>query len=86
MFIPSNIVSDSVFNHQVTVPVLLITGDSDAFFEDPAREAALFTDSLDVKSVLLPNTGHAITLGHSAPQFRDLMAGWLDDHNLDGDG
>ncbi|HZE67689.1 MAG TPA: alpha/beta hydrolase [Sporichthyaceae bacterium] len=86
MFIPSNIISDSVFNRQVTVPVLLITGDSDAFFDDPAQEAALFTDSLDVKSVLLPNTGHAITLGHSAPQFRDQMAAWLDEHGLDAGG
>jgi hypothetical protein len=44
----------------------------------------LFTGSSDVKSVLLPDTGHALTLGHSAPQFRDQMAQWLGAHGMGG--
>jgi hypothetical protein len=82
MYIPSDMAADSIFLSGITVPVLLITGDSDAFFDDPAHEAQLFVGSGDVTPVLLPNTGHAITLGHSAPQFRDQMANWLHAHNL----
>jgi alpha-beta hydrolase superfamily lysophospholipase len=84
MYIPSDIASDSAFLGQVSVPVLLVTGDSDAFFDDPAHEAMLFSGSPEVKAVLMPDTGHAITLGHTAPQFRDLMAQWLQAHNLHG--
>lgn len=83
MYVPSNIGSDSAFLNEIRIPVLLITGDSDAFFDDPSQEAQLFSSSLDVTPVLLKDTGHAITLGHSAPQFRDQMDQWLRKHNLD---
>jgi hypothetical protein len=32
----------------------------------------------------MKNTGHAITLGHTAPQFRDEMVHWLQSQGLDG--
>jgi len=84
MYVPSSMISDSAMLGQVSVPVLLLTGDSDAFFADPSHEAMLFSGSDDVKAVLLPDTGHALTLGHSAPQFRDQMAEWLHGHGMGG--
>jgi alpha-beta hydrolase superfamily lysophospholipase len=82
MYIPSNMAADAAFLGTISIPVLLVTGDSDAFFDDPAHEAMLFTGTPDVTPVLMKDTGHAITLGHTAPQFRDQMAAWLQAHDL----
>jgi pimeloyl-ACP methyl ester carboxylesterase len=84
MYIPASMAADSAFLAGVAIPVLVITGDSDAFFDDPAHEAMLFRSSEDVQEVLMKDTGHAITLGHTAPQFRDEMAHWLRSQGLDG--
>jgi pimeloyl-ACP methyl ester carboxylesterase len=84
MYVPSNMASDAAFLSDVEIPVLLITGDSDAFFDDPNHEAHLFSGSKDVTAVLMKDTGHAITLGHTAAAFRDQMADWLHRHDMDG--
>jgi pimeloyl-ACP methyl ester carboxylesterase len=66
----------------IEVPVLCIAGDADVFFPHPDQQASLFTGSKDAKAVILPNTGHALTLEKSAPAFRAAMATWLHDHGF----
>jgi pimeloyl-ACP methyl ester carboxylesterase len=74
---PGSFLVDGFGLGNVEVPVLCIAGDADVFFPHPDKQASLFTGSKDVKAVTLPNTGHAITLEKSAPQFRAAMADWL---------
>lgn len=68
----------------VRVPVLLIYGAEDALFQPPgtARQQALFTGSTDVSTVVLPRTGHALTLERSAPRLRAAVAAWLTSRGL----
>ena len=51
----------------IEVPVLIITGGSDALFPVPAGpdQASLFTGAASVDQVTLPNFAHAITLEHA---------------------
>jgi pimeloyl-ACP methyl ester carboxylesterase len=79
---PGSFVVDADLLSTVEVPVLCIAGDKDVFFPHPDQQASLFTGSPDAKAVILPNTGHAITLEQSAPDFRAAMATWLRDHHL----
>jgi pimeloyl-ACP methyl ester carboxylesterase len=67
----------------IEVPVLCIAGDKDVFFPHPDQQASLFSGSKDAKAVILHNTGHAITLEKSAPDFRAAMASWLREHRFD---
>ena len=64
---------------EVTVPVLIVEGDHDAYFPPPAatEQRSLFTGSADVTAITLANTGHALTLGRTAPQFATTIADWL---------
>jgi pimeloyl-ACP methyl ester carboxylesterase len=64
---------------QVHVPVLLAGGADDALFPPPAQQLQrlLFLGSKDVTQVTLPDTGHAVTLGRTAPLFRSTVASWL---------
>jgi pimeloyl-ACP methyl ester carboxylesterase len=61
----------------VTVPVLTVAGEQDAFFPNAGPEAQLFTSSSNVDTASLPDTGHALTLGRTAPAFRAAMESWL---------
>ncbi|HEY3603174.1 MAG TPA: alpha/beta hydrolase, partial [Sporichthyaceae bacterium] len=79
---PGSFVFDADLLSTVAVPVLCIAGDEDVFFPHPDQQASLFTGSKDAKAVILPNTGHALTLEKSAPAFRAAMTTWLRDHNL----
>ncbi len=81
---PNSVATDLNKLREVKVPVLVITGDSDAFFAQPEQQAKLFSGSPDAQGVTLADTGHAITLGHSAPAFRDRMVAWLTSHGLGG--
>lgn len=74
---PASMATDPIALGTVEIPVLVITGEQDAFFDDPALQARLFTGSRDVESVSLPDTGHAISLDRSAPAFQAAMAKWL---------
>lgn len=77
MYALGSFVVDPVKVRSISIPVLCIAGDKDAFFPRPDDQAKLFAGSSDVKSVVVPNTGHAITLEKSAPDFRKAMASWL---------
>jgi pimeloyl-ACP methyl ester carboxylesterase len=79
---PAGIQADLQKLREVKVPVLVITGANDAFFAQPEQQAKLFSGSPDATGVTLPDTGHAITLGHTAGAFRDKMAAWLQAHGL----
>ena len=62
----------------VTVPVLLVYGESDALF-DPSTapvQASHFSNA-DVTTVLLPHTAHLFTRERTAPQFRAQLDRWL---------
>jgi pimeloyl-ACP methyl ester carboxylesterase len=64
----------------ITEPVLVVCGANDALFPPPSceRQQALYTGSHDVSTTTLQNTGHALTLGRTAPQLRAAVSAWLD--------
>lgn len=74
---PTSLTGDVAHLSSVTVPVLCIAGQNDAFYPYPRQQCAHFTASRRVSAVALPDTGHAITLGRSAPQFQAAMQTWL---------
>ncbi|MGQ0845661.1 MAG: alpha/beta hydrolase [Sporichthyaceae bacterium] len=79
---PSSFVVDGAMLGSIDVPVLCIAGDRDVFFPRPDWQAKLFTGSPSATAVVLPDTGHAITLEKSAPEFRAAMADWLRAHKF----
>jgi pimeloyl-ACP methyl ester carboxylesterase len=68
----------------VTTPVLLVYGEDDALFDASLapQQAAHFTGSRDVTTVVLPHTAHLLMLERTAPRLRDRLAAWLDRHGL----
>ena len=66
----------------VKVPVLIVTGGSDALFPPPAGpdQARLFTHSPSVAVTTLPATAHAITLERAHNQFVKVVDRWLGAH------
>ncbi|MBA2347063.1 MAG: alpha/beta hydrolase [Solirubrobacterales bacterium] len=81
---PQAIVIDALQNLQLKIPVLILSGEQDALFPPPAGalEKALFAGNPDLTQVNLPGTGHAVTLGRSAPQFRTVLGDWLKDRGF----
>src|SRR3954453_14891183 len=73
---PSKIGRGLSTNH---VPVLLVLGALDPVFTRDGfeQQAAHFSASPDVTSVLMDGTGHFEMLDRNAPRFRALVAGWL---------
>ncbi|RZS34376.1 pimeloyl-ACP methyl ester carboxylesterase [Herbihabitans rhizosphaerae] len=70
---------------QITVPVLLLYGLSDALYDQPAAgeaEKRLFAPNPDVTLKFFPNSGHALALQHTAPDVRATVSGWLTAHGL----
>ncbi|MCW3014148.1 MAG: hypothetical protein JWO02_1240 [Solirubrobacterales bacterium] len=78
------IVVDALSNNSIKAPVLIVTGANDALFPPPAGdvEKLLFFGNADLTQVTLPGTGHAVTLGRTAPQFRSVVGGWLKHHGF----
>ena len=64
---------------EIAVPVLMVYGRQDSTIRAgaPEQHAVRFTGSADVTTTFLPQTGHFFMLGATAPQFRDVVAGWL---------
>lgn len=69
---------------RVRVPVLLFYGLNDAFWPPGTgeRQRALLTGSHDVTLLELPDTGHMIMLGRTAPTFRARVSDWLSRHGF----
>lgn len=61
-------------------PVLVLAGIQDALFPPPAAElqaARMMAAGATVTEKVIPGTGHAITLGRSAPAVRAELSSWL---------
>lgn len=76
--IPSVLI-DVLSNNSIKVPTLIVNGGNDAFFPPPDGdlEKSLFLGNPDVTQTTIPQTGHAVTFGRTAPQFRATVANWL---------
>lgn len=74
---------DTTMVPSIQVPVLLVYGENDALFPGagPAQEA-LYTGSSDVTLERMADTGHALTFGRTAGQFRRLVSDWLKDRDF----
>lgn len=62
----------------VSGPVLLLSGAQDVLFPPPAvdfQQARMI--NADVTAQTLPDTGHALLLGNSAPKVREILSGFL---------
>jgi pimeloyl-ACP methyl ester carboxylesterase len=68
----------------IAVPVLLVLGALDPVFTRDGfeQQAAHFSGSRDVTSVLMDGTGHFEMLDRNAPRFRALVADWLRSRRL----
>lgn len=79
--IPSLVV-DALRNNSIRVPTLIVNGADDALFPFPdgPAEKSLFVGNPDVTQVTVPQTGHAVTFGRTAPQFRRTVGDWLKGH------
>jgi pimeloyl-ACP methyl ester carboxylesterase len=73
------IVIDLLSTNSIKVPALLVHGSNDALFPPPAgqEEQLFFLGNPDVTQVTLAGTGHAMTFGRTAPQFRATVGKWL---------
>lgn len=70
------LVANPARNATIKLPVLLLTGANDAFFPNIERQAPTYAGS-QVTQRKIPQTGHAIAFGRTAPQFRSELAAWL---------
>jgi pimeloyl-ACP methyl ester carboxylesterase len=77
----------------ITVPVLVVNGENDNLFcgpspalncTDPAavqqHESAYYSPKAHLQVVMLPNTGHAISLSYSAPILDAVALAWAYTH------
>ena len=73
---------DQKYVPQISVPVLIISGGSDALFPSAGlpRQAALYDGSSSVRVVTVPNAAHAITLERPHHRFERAVARWLRTH------
>jgi pimeloyl-ACP methyl ester carboxylesterase len=73
------IVIDLLTANSIRVPTLMVHGSNDALFPPPAgaEEQLLFLGNPDVTQVTLAGTGHAMTFGRTAPEFRATVGKWL---------
>jgi pimeloyl-ACP methyl ester carboxylesterase len=73
------VVLDQLLLATIRVPTLLLYGADDALFPPPAGslQRLRFTGSRDVTLTVLPHTGHAVTLGRTAPVFVADLSAWL---------
>lgn len=69
---------------EINVPVLLAIGAEDKIWTHDgwAQQKAHFTGSNDVTAISLPDTGHYPMLERTAPQFRTILAKWLNGHGF----
>lgn len=77
--IPPTIATDNTALSEITVPVLLISGEDDQVFgaDGVRQQRDHYSGSADVSLAMLVDTGHALTLEATAPQFRATVASWL---------
>src|SRR5947208_14608791 len=77
---PTGVPVDKARASEIAVPVLIVFGDKDQLVwtrDGEEQQAANFTGSRDVTTVLVPDAAHFPMLEHSAPQGRQTLARWL---------
>ncbi len=77
--VPQTLVFDQLLLSTIHVPVMLVFGANDALFPPPAGQLQRlhFFGSHDVTFVQIPDTGHAVTLGRTAPTLIVQLSHWL---------
>ncbi|MEA2346741.1 MAG: hypothetical protein QOG62_528 [Thermoleophilaceae bacterium] len=80
----TSILSDATHDQRIRVPVLLLNGKNDALFPPPAGniQKVLFQGVRDLTQVEVPDTGHALLLGRTAPIVREKIDKWLSERGL----
>jgi hypothetical protein len=77
----AGVAADQANLGEVKLPVLLVYGTRDAFFDDPraagASQRQLYSGSPDATLAFIEGAGNALALERSAPRFRDLLSNWL---------
>jgi pimeloyl-ACP methyl ester carboxylesterase len=74
--------ADQAYLRDVRLPVLLVYGTKDGFFDDPraagASQRGLYSSSPDATLAFIEGAGNALALERSAPRFRALVSDWLE--------
>jgi hypothetical protein len=77
----AGVAADQANLGDVKLPVLLVYGTKDHFFDDPRSagesQRKLYSGSRDVTLTFIEGAGNALALERSAPHFRDLVSDWL---------
>jgi hypothetical protein len=77
----ATIAADQASIGEIGVPVLLVYGTRDAFFDDPRssgqQQKGLYSGSRDVSLAFIDGAGNALALERSSPRFRDIVSRWL---------
>lgn len=76
------VAGNPIRNNLIRVPVLSIAGTEDKFFPNNQLQAPTYSGSAKVTLKRIPNTGHAIAFGRTAPIFRNDMNDWLTANKL----
>jgi pimeloyl-ACP methyl ester carboxylesterase len=69
----------------ISGPVLLLAGDMDALFPPTGvmlQSARMGAGGAEVTTDIIPNAGHAITLGAAAPDAFTALDRWLTGHGF----
>jgi pimeloyl-ACP methyl ester carboxylesterase len=72
-------VIDSQLQARITVPVLVVFGDHDAFFPPPymGNQPSDYSHSPDATLLELKDTGHVVQYSRTTPTFRAKLSAWL---------
>ncbi len=77
----AGVAADQANLGEVKLPVLLVYGTKDHFFDDPRSagesQRKLYSGSPDATLAFIEGAGNALALERSAPRFRDLVSDWL---------
>jgi hypothetical protein len=76
------IAGNGVRNSTIHVPVLLLAGANDKFFNHIELQAPTYSGSPKVTVQTVPETGHAVAFSRNAPIFQDDMDRWLSANHL----
>lgn len=78
------ILTDTLETNSITAPTRLLVGKNDALFPPPTGTSQQFyyLANSNFSETELDGTGHALTLGRTAPQVRATASDWLSNHGF----
>ena len=76
------IAGNAIRNNTIGVPVLLLAGANDRFFNNIELQAVTYSRSPKVTVQTVPETGHAVAFSRNAPIFQADMDRWLSANHL----